>query len=301
MNTASEVRTVRVPDHFSLGQTCGPVWWGGGRWPGSDWIDGTLLWAGWEDESPVWRSVTQQQSGAPLRIAGPADPSLDRAWIEACLGVGWERPTFSDPVLDALQRELPGLHPWSYGSLWEGLTSSITGQSVSIASAATAQRRIAQQFSDGMTVGGRTLWPTPRPDQVAAAPAAQLRESGITWRRAEALVAAAQAWLGNDAPTDAAARTDPAATRDWLRTLPLVGPWTAESTLLWGLGIPDAHPTGDVALLRAARQHLGQPDLTLKTLDQVANAWAPNRGWAARYLWTALLGAAPAQGRGGGL
>lgn len=38
-----------------------------------------------------------------------------------------------------------------------------------------------------------------------------------------------------------------------LRKLPLVGPWTAASALLWGLGEPDAYPRGDVALLRPGR------------------------------------------------
>src|SRR3712207_6971184 len=44
-------------------------------------------------------------------------------------------------------------------------------------------------------------------------------------------------------------------------------PWTAESTLLWGLGAADAFPTGDVALLRAARVAYGRPELDLRGLE----------------------------------
>ena len=52
-------------------------------------------------------------------------------------------------------------------------------------------------------------------------------------------------------------------TRTALRALPLVGPWTAESALLWGLGMPDIYPSGDVALLRAAKRAYDRPDMTM--------------------------------------
>ena len=68
-----------------------------------------------------------------------------------------------------------------------------------------------------------------------------------------------------------------------------IGPWTVQSALLWGIAAPDAHPTRDVALLRAARVHY--PDVAdLKDLDRVAERWKPYRGWAARLLWLDLLG-----------
>jgi 3-methyladenine DNA glycosylase/8-oxoguanine DNA glycosylase len=78
-----------------------------------------------------------------------------------------------------------------------------------------------------------------------------------------------------------------------LLALPLVGRWTAESVLLWGLGADDAYPTGDVALLRAARLAYGQPDMTHSELNALAEAWRPGRSWAARWLWLNLFGPAP--------
>jgi DNA-3-methyladenine glycosylase II len=76
-----------------------------------------------------------------------------------------------------------------------------------------------------------------------------------------------------------------------LLALPQVGPWTASSALLWGVGAPDAWPTGDVALLRAFKHALGDDGLTLKTMDPLAEPWRPHRGIAARLLWTNLFGA----------
>lgn len=77
-----------------------------------------------------------------------------------------------------------------------------------------------------------------------------------------------------------------------LRTLPLVGPWTAASALLWGPGEPDAYPRGDVVLLRAARLAYDQDEMTMNDLDRIAEGWRPYRAIASRLLWTGLLGPA---------
>jgi 3-methyladenine DNA glycosylase/8-oxoguanine DNA glycosylase len=176
--------------------------------------------------------------------------------------------------------------------LFEGLISSIAGQSISVAAAAVAQARLAALFHPGIEVAGRRFLPFPRVEQLAESEPAFIRQSGVTWRRAEAIVAAARAELAGQLPTAADANHDPDAARSALRALPLVGPWTAESALLWGLGAVDAHPTGDVALLRAVRLAYDRPEITLKELDTLADAWRPARAWAARLLWTNLLGPA---------
>jgi DNA-3-methyladenine glycosylase II len=81
----------------------------------------------------------------------------------------------------------------------------------------------------------------------------------------------------------------------WMRDLtafPMVGPWTAASSLLWGVGHVDVYPKGDVALLRAARLAYDNPGMTMRDLDRLSEEWRPQRGVAARLLWTNLLGAA---------
>jgi 3-methyladenine DNA glycosylase/8-oxoguanine DNA glycosylase len=234
---------------------------------------------------------TVRQNGPDLDIEG-GDPDLDLDWANRVLGLAAEPPQFADERMAELQQSLPGLRPYSNGSIFEGLITSIVGQSISVAGAAVTERKLNSLFHPGVAVGSRRFWPLPLTRQLAEASPELIRQSGVTWRRAEAIVAAARADLNGELPSFAEAIADPDAARHKLRSLPLVGPWTAESTLLWGIGQADAHPTGDVALLRAARTVFAQPDLTLKTLDQLAESWRPWRGWAARYLWTALLGTA---------
>ena len=286
-------RSVAVPPGFSLARTCAPVAWGGNRWPNVAWRDGALTWVGWEGSVTVWRTA---RPGAPgrLLLSGSATPAHDAAWVRSVLGTGERCPSVADPVIASLHAQFRGLHPYAAGSIYEGLVTAIIGQSISVASAAVTEGRVAALVHPGLELAERRFWPLPRPESLAVAEPALLRGAGVTWRRAEALVGAARATLAGGVPDREAALADPDAARAALRALPLVGPWTAESTLLWGIGFGDAHPTGDVALLRAARLAYGDPTLDLRGLDRLSESWRPGRAWAARFLWTSLLGEAPA-------
>lgn len=283
------MRTIPVPRPFDLALTCAPVSWAGGRWPNVDWVGGALLWVGWEGDAAVWRRVSDGGLGR-LLVDGSADAAGDRRWADGLLGLGQSVPVFADPVVAALADRFAGWRPFAYGSVFDGVVTSIVGQSISLASAAVTEARLSALFHPGLDVDDRRFWPLPRAEALAAAEPALVRSSGVTWRRAEALVAAARAETEGRLPTRQAVLAEPEAARAALRALPLVGPWTAESTLLWGIGLPDAYPTGDVALLRAARRAYGRAELDRAGLDVLAEGWRPARGTAARLLWTALLG-----------
>jgi 3-methyladenine DNA glycosylase/8-oxoguanine DNA glycosylase len=187
----------------------------------------------------------------------------------------------------ALARKHGGLRPWSAGSLFEGIVSSIVGQSISVAAAATTERRLCERFNNGLHLDGRQFWPPPRPEQLASSNAAFVRESGVTTKRAEALIAVGTLFACE--ATREAFNADPVMAMQQVASISGIGPWTVQSALLWGIAVPDAHPTRDVALLRAARVHY--PDVAdLRDLDRVAERWKPYRAWAARLLWLDLLG-----------
>ena len=257
-----------------------------------DWIDGRLIWVGWESDRVVWRSVRQQ--GDRLLVEGSAAAASDQLWAARTLGLGTPLPAFDDPVIRALAVRFSGLRPFNMGSLYVGLVGSIIGQSISVAAAAVAQTRLATLFSQPVTLAGRDFRPLPRPAQLAAAEPDLVRTCGVTNRRAAALVGIAGLAAAGALPGEQEAMRDPDGTERALRALPLVGPWTARSALLWGLGAADAFPTGDVALLRAARRAYAMPSLDLRGLETLGETWRPARGLAARLLWTDLLGTASA-------
>jgi 3-methyladenine DNA glycosylase/8-oxoguanine DNA glycosylase len=290
-------RDLPVNGRFALNETCGPVAWAGGRWPDQDWIDGCLVWVR-EDANGAWPIVSwQPEAGQPVTVASPA-PLADHRLnaLARSLGIGRKMPSWDDPVIADLGSNLPGLRPFSHGSLYLGLVTSIIGQSISVASAATTQRRLASALSNPTVIGGRTFWPLPSVERLSGATPADVRASGVTWRRAEALVAIARIAADGDLPDRRPGwdQLDTAGRIVALRELPLVGPWTARSALLWGTAESGVWPAGDVALLRAARLAYANPDLSMRDLDAMAASWEPDAGWASRLLWGGLFGSASA-------
>ena len=274
-----------MPPPFDLARTTAPAWWARGRWPNVDWRNGAFVWVGWDAGQIAWRSV-RQLNARTLEIAGSRHNDLDARWATAVLGTNTAMPRFDDPVLAALANAHAGLRPWSAGSLFEGVVSSIVGQSISVAAAATTERRLCERFNEGIDLDGRRFWPPPLPEQLASSSAAFVRESGVTTKRAEALVAVGALFAES---RSSASNGDPVVDMERLAAISGIGPWTMQSALLWGVAVPDAHPTRDVALLRAARVHY--PEISnLNDLDRVAERWRPFRGWAARLLWLDLLG-----------
>src|SRR5215207_5822734 len=275
-----------VSPPFDLARTVAPAWWAQGRWPNVDWVSGAFLWVGWEGGVVAWRSV-QQVDAQTLKISGCRNSELDGQWAAAVVGTNTTMPKFDDAVLVELTRVHAGLRPWSAGSLFEGVVSSIVGQSISVAAAATTERRLCERFNDGMVVGGRRFWPPPLPEQLASSTPAFVRESGVTTKRAEALVAVGALFV--ESSRSPASDGDHSADMERLAAISGIGPWTIQSALLWGIAAADAHPTRDVALLRAARAHYSVIS-DLKDLDRVADRWKPFRAWGARLLWLDLLG-----------
>lgn len=281
-------RSLLVAPPFDLARTAAPVWWARGRWPNVDWREGTLYWVGWEAEKLVWRSVRQVGEEA-LALTGSGEPALDEAWAARVLGVGTVMPRFgADPLIE-LAAAHEGMKAWAAGSLYEGVVSSLVGQSISVASAAVTEGRLYALFNDPLVVDGRAFWPPPRPDQLAAANARLVRSSGVTTKRAEALIEVARLFADGAMAEPGGAGFDRGVASATLLAISGVGPWTVRSAFLWGLGDGDAHPSGDVALLRAVKRRLPQVT-TLEELDGAAEAWAPYRGWAARLFWLDLLG-----------
>lgn len=195
---------------------------------------------------------------------------------------------FGDPVIAALSDCFPGLRPLTDGGLWEGLLTSITGQAVSLHSAAAFQRRLCAMLSTPIHAHEREYLALPSAELVSEAPLEMVKSIGLTTKRAQGLIGVARAFADGQIPHPHDGEVD-AWMRD-LTTLPMVGPWTAASALLWGVGHPDAYPPGDVALLRAARLAYDDPGMTMKNLNVLSEQWRPQRSIAARLLWTNLLG-----------
>lgn len=134
---------------------------------------------------------------------------------------------------------------------------AVLGQQVSVAAATTIAGRVASRWGVG-------------PDALAAAP---LEEAGIIAARANTIRTLARA------VSEGRLTFDGPATLEALRGIRGIGEWTAQYIAMRALNDPDAFPSGDLVLRRAAG------NCPARELDARAEAWRPWRAYAAMLLW----------------
>jgi AraC family transcriptional regulator, regulatory protein of adaptative response / DNA-3-methyladenine glycosylase II len=158
---------------------------------------------------------------------------------------------------------------------------AVLGQQVTVAAARTLAGRFVERFGDELPdapQGCGRLFPTP--ERIAAATRDDIASLGIIGRRADSLIALAQAW-----PTLAFARREGSAeaAAAELTAIPGIGPWTAGYMLMRGWSWPDAFPPGDVVLRKALGA--GGPPLSSKAYLEAAERYRPFRSYAVLHLW----------------
>jgi DNA-3-methyladenine glycosylase II len=245
------------------------------------------------DWQPVGVRVTDDQVELRATVVhnpGRVDPAQIEAQVERILSLdidatGWPAVGERDPVVHDLQRRYPGLRPVQFHTPYEAAAWAIIGHRIRMTQAASIKTRLAEDLGDSIGFGDRRLAAFPPPHRLAGLTATR----GLSGRKVEQLRA-----LGGgaaDGRLDASllrAQSREQALRH-LRTLPGIGPFSAELILLRGAGDPDAFPAHERRLHRAmaAAYHLGE-DHDLATLERIAARWQPYRTWVALLLRTWL-------------
>jgi 3-methyladenine DNA glycosylase/8-oxoguanine DNA glycosylase len=167
---------------------------------------------------------------------------------------------------------------------------------VSVAGATTITGRIAQRHGravDGLRQLGLThLFP---PATVLAS--ADLAGLGLTNARIDAIRAFADAVAHDHIRLDRSVPLDRLV--DSITAVPGLGPWTAHYLAL-RMGEPDAFPTSDLGLRRAAAGLTGRAEpVSVTELRALAESWRPWRAVAATHLWATAPPLATARRHGG--
>lgn len=232
-----------------------------------------------------WRAagvaVTQDERGdVHLDPSGDADPAAALVQATRMLsldvdGTGLAAVAERDPVVARLVATYPGLRPVCFGSPYEAAAWAVLSQRVRGTQAAAVRTRLTTRWGTTVPVDGEDVPAFPAPAALhAAAP-----ELGLPEVKVERLRAVADA--ARDGLLDAAAlralRVDDALDR--LRTIPGVGPFSAELILVRGAGHPDVFPTAEKRLHAEMRHTYGDVDLAV-----TAEAWRPFRSWVALLL-----------------
>ncbi len=180
----------------------------------------------------------------------------------------------SDPTLASSVEADPGLRVPGCWNGFELAVRAILGQQITVKGATAMAGRMANSFGEPFfgASGLTRLFP---PAEVLAD--AKLGDIGLTGARAETIRALARAVCGGKINFEGVVDSDAFLNR--LCQIPGVGKWTAQYVAMRALGEPDAFPSGDLGLLRAA----ALPNA--RELERRAEAWRPWRAYATMYLW----------------
>jgi len=182
-----------------------------------------------------------------------------------------------DDILAATVRRLPGLRVAGAFDGFELAVRTVLGQQVSVKGASTISGRWARSYGEPIA----TPWTelnrlSPNADRMAGTAPTQIAAVGMVGARARCLVGLAQAVAQRKIVLTYASNVEEQI--ESLMSLPGIGHWTANYIAMRALHWPDAFPTGDLVLMRAAGSNQ-------KQLQQRSEAWRPWRAYAAHYLW----------------
>ena len=180
-----------------------------------------------------------------------------------------------DPLLGGRIAARPGLR---VPGCWDGFelaVRAILGQQVTVRGASTLAGRLVREFGSPVAAMPRGLTHLfPLPEKLANA---NLSRMGLPHARARTISCLARAVLDGKISFSGVVDVENFLTR--LCELPGIGSWTAQYIAMRALREPDAFPSGDLGLLRAAG--LRSP----RELESRAEVWQPWRAYAAMYLW----------------
>jgi AraC family transcriptional regulator of adaptative response / DNA-3-methyladenine glycosylase II len=192
----------------------------------------------------------------------------------------------TDPLLAPLVAARPGLRVPGAWDPFELAVRAILGQQISVGAATVLAGRVAAaygealQLDDGPAPAGLTHV-FPAPVALIAADPGVLR---VPRARAACIAGLAAALAERPDLLSPVLPLDE--TVALLCRLPGIGPWTAQYVAMRALREPDAFPSGDLGLRKAAATADGVP--TMQALEARSAAWRPWRAYAAIHLWFSL-------------
>ena len=204
--------------------------------------------------------------------------------LERTLGIrtdlsGFYRMAEKDSRLRPLAHRFRGLKPPRFFSIYEGLINGIACQQLSLSLGIALLARLVQRF--GPSVGGSdsVSYGFPRPQDLANAQAEEIKKLGFNFQKARAMVEISRAIAGGRFDLDALSKESDEEALRRLMELRGVGRWTAEYTLLRGMGRWHIFPVDDQGARNGLARwlHLRRP-LDAEQTERIVRRWHPFGG-----------------------
>jgi DNA-3-methyladenine glycosylase II len=184
-----------------------------------------------------------------------------------------------DPVLAPLAARFRGLRPPRFASVFECLVNAVALQQLSLAAGLTLLNRLSRSYGACSSAAGNRMYAFPEPAVLAAAQPGSIRALGFSLRKATTIVAIANAANEGGLDLEALATRDDKQVVETLTRIPGIGRWSAEYTLLRGLGRLHVFPGDDVGARKNLARWLGLAEpLDYAGVQRAVTGWRPYAG-----------------------
>lgn len=234
---------------------------------------------------PVQVAVTQQKAKLAVTVTGASLSSRTQADVTAALDrlLGlrvdlrkFYRVASQETKLHRLARRFLGMKPPRFPSVFEALVNAIACQQLSLTVGIALLNRLTERYGLGSLSEGRAF---PRPDDLDKVEVQALRALGYSRSKGQTVIDAARAMREGTLDPDGFTAMDDPETINRLMELRGVGRWTAEYTLLRGLGRIHQFPGDDVEAQKGLHRwlRLKRPP-NYDHVHRVLRKWRPYAG-----------------------
>lgn len=179
-----------------------------------------------------------------------------------------------DPRLATVRRRAGPVEPRINPPGFAGIAKVITGQQLSVTSAAAIWARF-EQLPGALD-----------PLTYLSLSEESVRATGFSGAKYRTLRVIADAMVAGELDFEHLETLQVEEAVHYLVAHKGIGPWTAEVYLMFCAGRPDVFPAGDLALLKAVHHGLGlDARPTIKEMVEIACLWRPHRSAAALLFW----------------
>jgi DNA-3-methyladenine glycosylase II len=222
-----------------------------------------------------------------LRSAGPAPSAAVTAaaqrLLECMLSLHADLAGFyslaeGDPRLAPLAHRFVGMRPPRFPSVFEAVVNAVACQQLSLVVGVHLLNRLAGRFGPVVPgLDGPAGFPIP--SALAAARPEDLRALGFSRAKARTVINLARAVASKEVDLESLEAADDHSALEALMELPGIGRWSAEYTLLRGLGRWHVLPGDDVGARNNLRRRFGlAPDAGYAEVSELSRSWWPYGG-----------------------
>lgn len=184
-----------------------------------------------------------------------------------------------DKRLGAVIEQIGPIERRGNADLFASTVRHIISQQISKKAQQTVWKRLEER-TGGVSISG-----------VLALPTAELQSMGISFRKADYILAFARMVEEGEVDLESLRKKDDETVIRELVQVPGIGPWTAQMLLIFSLGRPDVLSYGDYGILRGMRMVYRHRKIDASRFARYQKRYSPYGTTASLYLWAVAGGA----------